>query len=165
MLAVHRATVRNGIKAANFYPPIWHRVAHTRCHIGPEPPQRGRAEGEPWAARSAVPLAAASRQQDHAAAAAHVVRPSAAQEVMEVNGNQVGVKGAYWDGRQTDEEKACTFMCSVVDYSISHKFRPSEPPMAAFRMQEMGQTGTGSTEHGDSSGDLFWMPYPDPFLT
>ena len=46
-----------------------------------------------------------------------------------------------------------------------HKFRPSEPPMAAFRMQEMGQTGMGSTEHGDSSGDLFWMPYPDPFLT
>jgi hypothetical protein len=55
---------------------------------------------------------------------------------MEVIGKQVGVKGAYWDGRQTDEEKACTFMCSVVDYSISHKFRPSEPPMAAFRMQQ-----------------------------
>ena len=32
-------------------------------------------------------------------------------------------------------------------------------------MQEMGRTGTGSTEQGDSSGEIFWMPYPDPFLT
>ena len=41
---------------------------------------------------------------------------------MEVIGKQVGVKDAYWDGRQTDEEKASTFMCSVVDYSISDTF-------------------------------------------
>ena len=103
MLAVHRATVRNGIKAANFYPPIWHRVAHTRCHISG---LSRRSEGEPTARESHGRQEARCLwwQQDHAAAAAHVVRPSAAQEVMEVNGNQVGVKGAYWDGRQTDEE-------------------------------------------------------------
>eukprot|EP00966_Prymnesium_polylepis_P295594 6826469-Prymnesium_polylepis.1 len=29
---------------------------------------------------------------------------------------------------------------------------------------EMGPNGTGSLEHGDSSGELFWMNYPLPFL-
>ena len=63
-----------------------------------------RSEGEPRESHGRQEARCLWRQQDHAAAAAHVVRPSAAQEVMEVNGNQVGVKGAYWDGRQTDEE-------------------------------------------------------------
>ena len=83
---------------------------------------------------------------------------------MEVIGKQVGVQGAYWDGRLSAEEKKTEYMCSVVDYSVAHRFRPAEPPAAAFKMQEMGTTGTGSTEHGDSSGGVFWMPYPDPFL-
>eukprot|EP00966_Prymnesium_polylepis_P058617 1357552-Prymnesium_polylepis.1 len=29
---------------------------------------------------------------------------------------------------------------------------------------EMGPNGTGSLEHGDASGELFWMDYPLPFL-
>ena len=29
----------------------------------------------------------------------------------------------------------------------------------------MGQQGTGSLEHGDSSGEIFWCGYPMPFLT
>jgi hypothetical protein len=28
----------------------------------------------------------------------------------------------------------------------------------------MGPQGTGSLEHGDSSGDTFWIKYPEPFL-
>ena len=35
----------------------------------------------------------------------------------------------------------------------------------AFQMQEMGTTGTGSLEHGDASGEIFWVKYPFPFLT
>ena len=29
----------------------------------------------------------------------------------------------------------------------------------------MGVTGTGSLEHGDASGEIFWVHYPFPFLT
>ena len=77
---------------------------------------RRRAEREPWAARSAVPLAAA---RPRSSSASRRSRFPLLKKPMEVIGKQVGVKGAYWDGRQTDEEKASTFMCSVVDYSIS----------------------------------------------
>ena len=31
-------------------------------------------------------------------------------------------------------------------------------------MQEMGESGTGSTEQGDASGEIFWMPYVPTFL-
>eukprot|EP00966_Prymnesium_polylepis_P063387 1470211-Prymnesium_polylepis.1 len=34
----------------------------------------------------------------------------------------------------------------------------------AFQLQEMGERGSGSLERGDSSGEVFWMHYPDPFL-
>ena len=47
---------------------------------------------------------------------------------MGVVGKQVGVKGSFWEGRQSKEEKAADFMCTVLDYSISHKIfvRPSD---------------------------------------
>ena len=32
-------------------------------------------------------------------------------------------------------------------------------------MMEMGPEGTGSLEHGDASGEIFWMKAPQPFLT
>ena len=35
----------------------------------------------------------------------------------------------------------------------------------AFQLQEMGEAGTGSLEHGIASGEVFWMKYPYPFLT
>ena len=35
---------------------------------------------------------------------------------------------------------------------------------AAVSLQEMGVSGTGSREHGDASGEVFWMPYNPTFL-
>ena len=36
------------------------------------------------------------------------------------------------------------------------------PTSEAFEVQEMGAAGTGSLEHGDASGDIFWIAYPFP---
>eukprot|EP00966_Prymnesium_polylepis_P258025 5960184-Prymnesium_polylepis.1 len=44
-----------------------------------------------------------------------------------------------------------------------HRFAVG-PMSAAYDMQEMGERGTGSLEHGDSSGEKFWVHTPEPFL-
>jgi hypothetical protein len=51
----------------------------------------------------------------------------------------------------------------VRDFSIAHTF-PGGDKGQGFQLMEMGPNGTGSLEHGDASGELFWMPYPLPFL-
>jgi hypothetical protein len=80
-------------------------------------------------------------------------------------GKQIGVLGAFWEGRMTAEEKAMVYKCTVREFEMLHKWDDGRPPSAAFQLQEMGVTGTGSLEHGDSSGEIFWMPYPMPYLT
>ena len=49
-------------------------------------------------------------------------------------------------------------MCTVRDYTLAHMFPAKSTLESAWQLQEMGVTGTGSTEHGDASGDIFWMP-------
>ena len=45
------------------------------------------------------------------------------------------------------------------DFKLLHKFPLAQVMDAAVSLQEMGVSGTGSTEHGDASGEVFWMPY------
>ena len=77
---------------------------------------------------------------------------------METIGKQIDVPGAFWEGRMSEEEKKTKYKCTVRDFTMSHKFPYSIAPEAAVSLQEMGKTGTGSTEHGDASGEIFWMP-------
>ena len=44
------------------------------------------------------------------------------------------------------------------DHSALHKFI-NGPTSEAFEVQEMGAAGTGSLEHGDASGDVFWIRF------
>ena len=83
---------------------------------------------------------------------------------MEAIGKQISVPGSYWEGRQTDDEKQTLYKCTVRDFSLAHKFSPQQPPVAAVSLQEMGVDGTGSTELGDASSEVFWMPYVPTFL-
>ena len=76
----------------------------------------------------------------------------------ELIGTQIKVPGAYWDGRMSDEEKAMLYLCGIRDYSALHTFA-SGAKGQAFELQEMGAAGTGSLEHGDASGEMFWMQY------
>ena len=52
----------------------------------------------------------------------------------------------------------------MIQFSAVHQFADGHKA-AAFQLQEMGESGTGSIEHGDASGDIFWLQYPVPFLT
>ena len=83
---------------------------------------------------------------------------------MEAIGKQIDVPGSYWEGRQTADEKENLYKCTVRDFSLAHKFSPQQPPVAAVSLQEMGVDGTGSTELGDASGEIFWMQYVPTFL-
>lgn len=79
-------------------------------------------------------------------------------------GRQMQVPGAYWQGRMTDEERKKLYRCTLREFELIHKWEDGRPPSNAFQLQEMGELGEGSLEHGDASGEIFWMPYPLPFL-
>lgn len=83
---------------------------------------------------------------------------------METIGKQVNVRGDYYEGKMTAAEKETLYKHTVRDFTNSHKFPNSLVPEAAVQLQEMGVTGTGSTEHGDASGAIFWMRYQPDFL-
>ena len=55
-------------------------------------------------------------------------------------------------------------MCAVRDFTLAHKFPRKTVPVSAVQLQEMGINGTGSSELGDASGEIFWMPYMPTFL-
>ena len=83
---------------------------------------------------------------------------------MEDIGIQIAVPGNHWEGRMTAEEKATDYLCTVRDYSVLHTF-PGNNKAQGFELQEMGEDGKGSLEHGDASGEIFWIEYPFPYLT
>ena len=55
-------------------------------------------------------------------------------------------------------EKATNFKCVLRDHTCVHKFPNVVTPEKARQLQEMGVSGSGSLEHGESSGDIFWLP-------
>jgi len=72
-------------------------------------------------------------------------------------GRQVGIPGALWVGRQTAAELATEFKCTIREFSYAHLFSGGFVPEKAWQVQEMGVSGSGSLEVGDSSGDIFWI--------
>jgi hypothetical protein len=78
---------------------------------------------------------------------------------MSVLGEQVKIPGSFWEGRMTPEERATSYLCTVLQYSLAHRLMPGDTPGQMWQVLEMGASGTGSTEHGDSSGDKFWVPH------
>ena len=60
-------------------------------------------------------------------------------------GKQINVPGSFWQGRMLPEERDNVYKCTIVDFSLAHKFAPDSSPRKAFKMQEMGIDGTGST--------------------
>ncbi|KAL1515242.1 hypothetical protein AB1Y20_001876 [Prymnesium parvum] len=80
-------------------------------------------------------------------------------------GKQVKVPGAFWEGNMTEEEKETKYLCTIKRFEAIHMWPGNQPPSQAFELQEMGVTGTGSLEHGDSSGECFWLMYPQPFYS
>ena len=79
-------------------------------------------------------------------------------------GKQIKVLGSHWDGRMSAEEKKTAYLCTVLDFDVMHKMPGKTTPEQEFKVQEMGEAGTGSLEKGDASGETFWIAYPMPYL-
>ena len=62
------------------------------------------------------------------------------------------------------EEKKTAYLCTVLDFDVMHKMPGKTTPEQEFKVQEMGEAGTGSLEKGDASGETFWIAYPMPYL-
>ena len=82
---------------------------------------------------------------------------------LELIGEYINVPGAFWQGRMSTVEKETLYKCVIREHSALHKFIDGTM-REAFELQEMGAAGTGSLEHGDASGEVFWMVYPFPVL-
>ena len=84
------------------------------------------------------------------------------KKTSEAVGEKVQVPGAYWEGcPPADLDKI--YLCTVIRFEAMHTFHGGLKS-AAFIMQEMGESGEGSLEPGDSSGEVFAMMYPQPFV-
>ena len=59
---------------------------------------------------------------------------------------KINVSGSFWQGRMLAEERDTFYKCTIVDFSLAHKFGPDSSPRMAFKMQEMGIDCTGSHE-------------------
>ena len=80
------------------------------------------------------------------------------KKTSEAVGEKVQVPGAYWEGcPPADLDKI--YLCTVIRFEATHTFHGGLKS-AAFIMQEMGESGEGSLEPGDSSGEVFPMMYP-----
>ncbi len=83
-------------------------------------------------------------------------------------GKIIGVPGSKWDsssGRVSAAEKATIFKGMLRDHMCVHKFPNAVSPEKAWQLQEMDVTGSGSLEHGDSSGDRHLLAaQPKKFL-
>ena len=71
---------------------------------------------------------------------------------------QLGVPGKYWEGRMTAAEKETIYLwlCAIREYSALHSFLDGTKGQG-FQLQEMCKDCTGSHEHGNASGEIFWM--------
>ena len=79
-------------------------------------------------------------------------------------GKQLNVPGSFWQGRMSEDDRDKIYKCTIVDFSLAHKFAPDSSPRKAFKMQEMGIDGTGSHEESDLASTMYWIGYPMPFL-
>ena len=52
-----------------------------------------------------------------------------------------------------------TSCCTIVDFSLDHKFAPDFSARMAFKMEEMGIDGTGSHENSDLASTMHWIDY------
>jgi hypothetical protein len=83
---------------------------------------------------------------------------------MEHLSKQINAPGSFRQGRMSVEERDTVYKCTILDFSLAHKFGPEVSPRQAFFMQEMGIDGTGSHEKSDLASTKFWIEYPVPFL-
>jgi hypothetical protein len=46
-------------------------------------------------------------------------------------GKQINVPGSFWQGRMLPDERDKVYKCTIVDFSLAHKFAPDSSPRMA----------------------------------
>ena len=67
---------------------------------------------------------------------------------LDLLGKQIEMPGSFWQGRMSADERETVYKCTIIDFSLAHKFSPDAVPSQAFRLQEMGVDGG---QHGFNS--------------
>jgi hypothetical protein len=80
-------------------------------------------------------------------------------------GKQINVPGSFWQGCMLPDELHKVYKCTIIDFSLAHKFAPDSSPGKAFKMQEMGINCTGSHEESDLASTMYWIDYPSSTST
>jgi hypothetical protein len=83
---------------------------------------------------------------------------------MDLLGKQINVSGSFWQGRMLAEERDKVNTCTIINFSLAHKFGPNSSPRMSFKMQEMGIDCTVSHDQSDLASTMYWIEYPLPFL-
>ncbi len=75
-------------------------------------------------------------------------------------GKQINVPGSIWQGHMLPDERDKVYKCTIVDFSLTHKFAPDSSLRKASKMQEMGIDCTDSHEQSDLASTIYWIDYP-----
>ncbi len=43
-------------------------------------------------------------------------------------GKQINVSGSFWEGHMLQDERDKVYKCTIVDFSLAHKFAPDSSP-------------------------------------
>ena len=68
---------------------------------------------------------------------------------MEHLGKQLNVPGSFWQGRMLPEERDKVYKCTIVDFSLAHKFAPD----SSLRTEGFQNAGDGHRLHGQPRGE------------
>ena len=70
-------------------------------------------------------------------------------------GQQINVPGSFWQDCMLPDERDKVYKCTIVYFSLDHKFAPDSSPRMAFKMQKMGIDGTGSHEESGLASTMY----------
>ena len=62
---------------------------------------------------------------------------------------KINVPGSFWQGRMLPDERDKVYKCTIVDFSLTHKFAPD----SSLRTEGFQNAGDGHRLHGQSRGE------------
>ena len=63
---------------------------------------------------------------------------------------QINVPGSFWQGRMLVEERD-TYKCTILDFSLAHKFSPDALPRQAFSCWRLASTARAATSKAEDA--------------
>ena len=77
------------------------------------------------------------------------------KEPMDHLGKQINVPGSFWQSHMLPDERDKVYKCTIVDFSLTHKFAPDSSLGKASKVQEMGTNCTDSHKQSDLASTMY----------